>query len=62
MMVNLFIEVKISEVHLEPSRTPTMDCFLQKQLIVLSVDYFHQKGSIVDIRLDSKYASGYSLQ
>ena len=42
--------VTISDAYLEPSRTSTMERFRENSLL------FSQKSSIVDFRLDSKYA------
>ena len=62
MMRNCYQQEKMAsfsraEAYLEPSRTSTIELFLQKYGFTR---YFCKKSSIVDIRLGSKHASGQS--
>ena len=46
-----------AEAYFDPSRTSTMEHFLENSKQLKTVKYFFQESSITDIRLGSKYAS-----
>ena len=48
----------VTEVYLEPSLTSMMEILCENSSRLILVNYFCKKGSIADVRLGSRYASG----